>query len=104
MTQFTQKYTIIQLFEGLPEGTQFFWKDWPLHSTVVDVFAIDWGLPTMIEKLTQLLNTHTPATSVVEKDRFFGDQGQVQAAGSQMPHNLQKKAFCHTLPSKITLA
>lgn len=80
MTQFTQKYTIIQLFEGLPEGTQFFWKDWPLHSTVVDVFAIDWGLSTMIEKLTQLLSTHTPATSVVEEDRFFGDQGRVQVA------------------------
>jgi len=78
--KFTQKYTIIQLFEDVPEGTQFFWKDWPLHSTLADVFAIDWDVPTMIEKLTQLLRNRTPATSVVEDDRFFGDQGQVQVA------------------------
>lgn len=34
----------------------------------------------MIEKLTKLLSVHAPATSVVEEDRFFGDQGQVQVA------------------------
>lgn len=80
MQRFSQKYTIIQLFEDVPEGTQFFWKDWPLHSTLADVFAIDWDAPTMIEKLTELLSSHTSATSVVEDDRFFGDEGQVQVA------------------------
>lgn len=80
MQKLTQKYTIIQLFEDVPEGIQFFWKDWPLHSTVVDVFAINWDMPTMIERLTQLLSSHTPATSIVEDDRFFGDQGQVRVA------------------------
>ena len=80
MQKFTQKYTIIQLFENVPEGTKFFWKDWPLHSTIADVFAIEWDAPTMIEKLTELLRSHMPATSVVEDDRFFGDEGQVQVA------------------------
>lgn len=34
----------------------------------------------MIEKLTELLSSHVPATSVVEDYRFFGDHGQVQVA------------------------
>lgn len=77
MQQFTQKYTIIQLFEDVPEGTQFSASSWPLHATIADIFAIDWGVPTMIEKLTGLLSSHTPAISFVEDDRFFGDGGQV---------------------------
>lgn len=80
MQKFTQKYTIIQLFEDAPEGTQFSASSWPLHATIADTFAIDWDVQAMIEKLTELLSSHTPATSVVEDDRFFGDEGQVQVA------------------------
>lgn len=78
--QFTQKYTIIQLFEDVPEGTQFSASSWPLHATLADTFAIDWDVPAMVEKLTELLNSHAPAASVVEEDRFLGDKGQVQVA------------------------
>lgn len=80
MQKFTQKYTIIQLFEDVPEGTPFSASSWPLHATVADTFAIDWDISTMTEKLIGLLSSHTPAISVVEDDRFFGDQGQVQVA------------------------
>lgn len=80
MPQFTQKYAIIQLFEDMPVGTEFLSSNWPLHSTIADTFAIDWDEPTVVEKLTELLSSHTPATSVVEDDRFFGDEGQVQVA------------------------
>ena len=80
MQQFTQKYTIIQLFKDIPEGTQFSASNWPLHVTIADTFAIDWDVPTMVEKLTQLLSSRTSATSVVENDRFFGDQRQVRVA------------------------
>ena len=80
MQQFTQKYTIIQLFKDIPEGTRFSASNWPLHVTIADTFAIDWDVPTMVEKLTQLLSSRTSATSVVENDRFFGDQRQVRVA------------------------
>lgn len=80
MQQFTQKYTIIQLFKDIPEGTQFSASNWPLHVTIADTFAINWDVPTMVEKLTQLLSSRTSATSVVENDRFFGDQRQVRVA------------------------
>ncbi len=78
MQQFTQKYSIIQFFEDIPEGSEFSWKDWPLHSTIADTFAMDWDVPTMIEKLSELLRDHTQAASIAEDDRFFGDDGQIQ--------------------------
>ena len=78
MQQFTQKYTIIQLFEDVPEGTEFSWKSWPLHSTIADVFAIEWDVPTMIEELTRSLRTHVQAESIAEDDIFFGDNAETQ--------------------------
>jgi hypothetical protein len=80
MPPFTQKYAIIQLFEHMPVGTLFSSSNWPLHATIVDVFAIDLSLPTMIDELTNVLQPHTNATSIVREDRFFGENGQVQVA------------------------
>jgi len=80
MQQFTQKYAIIQLFEDIPVGARFTSSAWPLHSTLIDTFAIDWDQKTMIENLNELLRVHKQATSIVEDDRSFGDNGQVQVA------------------------
>lgn len=90
MQQFTQKYAIIQLFEDMPVGTQFASSNWPLHSTIADTFAIDWDVPTMVEKLTELLKNHEQATSVTEDDRLFGDQGQVRVALLKKTESLVK--------------
>lgn len=90
MQPFTQKYTIIQLFEHMPVGTLFSSSSWPLHSTIVDTFAIDWSLSTMIEELAELLHTHTQATSTVEDDRFFGENEQVQVATLDRTDSLAK--------------
>lgn len=90
MQKFTQKYAIIQLFEDMTVGTQFSASSWPLHSTITDVFAIDWDVPTIITKLTEMLKNHEQATSVAEDDRFFGDQGQVQVALLQKTDSLVK--------------
>lgn len=90
MYSLTQKYTVIQLFEDVPEGTRFSASSWPLHATIADTFAIDWDEVTMIEKLSGLLSSHTPAISVVEDDASFGDQGQVQVALLRKTDNLVK--------------
>lgn len=80
MPRFTQKYAIVQLFEDKPVGERFDSNSWPLHSTIIDTFAIDWDLPTMIEKLTDFLRANTQASSIVKDDRFLGENGQVQVA------------------------
>ncbi|HSW66452.1 MAG TPA: 2'-5' RNA ligase family protein [Bacillota bacterium] len=80
MQNFTQKYTIIQLFEDISEGTQFSSDNWPLHSTLVDTFAIGWNVPTMIRNLEKLLTNMSAATSIVEGDTFFGPNQTIQVA------------------------
>lgn len=80
MQAFTQKYTIIQLLEDVPEGAQFTPANWPLHATIVDTFAIDWNAPTMIKKLEELLNVRQQAVSIAGEDTFFGPEGQTQVA------------------------
>lgn len=79
MTQgFTQKYTIIQLLEDVPEGTEFSSADWPLHTTLVDTFAIDWPVSVLEKKLTERLGTCRPAESIALDDEFFGPEKQTQ--------------------------
>lgn len=78
MQKFTQKYTLIQLFEDIPTGTQFSSSSWPLHSTIVDTFAIDWDVPTMVLRLEDYLSQKSPVESVVLDDTFFGEEGQIR--------------------------
>lgn len=52
---FTQKYTIVQLLEAMPDGAEYYWRDWPLHVTIADIFATNWEPSTIVEKLSQLL-------------------------------------------------
>lgn len=53
MGQFTQKYAIVQFFEDIEEGYVYSSNNWPLHSTVVDTFAIKWSIDEMVVKLTE---------------------------------------------------
>ena len=78
MQKFTQKYTIVQFFDDIDEGYEYSSDSWPLHSTIVDTFAIDWSVDEMASRLKDTLKNHATADSVAEDDRFFGDQGQVQ--------------------------
>lgn len=76
--QFTQKYTIVQFFDAIDEGYEYSSDSWPLHSTVVDTFAIDWSVDEMAERLKDTLKNHATANSEAEDDQFFGENGQVQ--------------------------
>ena len=78
MQKFTQKYTIVQFFDDIDEGYEYSSDSWPLYSTIVDTFAIDWSVDEMASRLKDALKNHATADSVAEDDRFFGDQGQVQ--------------------------
>ena len=42
--KFTQKYTLVQFFDDVKDGYEYSSNNWPLHSTVVDTFAIDWSV------------------------------------------------------------
>ena len=90
MQPFTQKYAIIQFFEDMQVGTEFFWKDWPLHSTVADVFAINWDAVTMQERLAEILHEHSWAESVAEDDLLFGKDGQARVTRLRKTDSLMR--------------
>ncbi|HEU5121234.1 MAG TPA: hypothetical protein VFT59_00165 [Candidatus Saccharimonadales bacterium] len=78
MTQkFTQKYTVMQLLETVPVGTEFSWTEWPLHVTLADVFKIDWDAPTIHEKLTTISH-RIAATAIADHDELFGPEKNVR--------------------------
>lgn len=78
MQKFTQKYTIIQLFEQRAVGVQFSSGSWPLHSTVVDTFAVSWDAAEMIAELETAFKSCKPAHSIADDDTFFGAEKDVQ--------------------------
>jgi hypothetical protein len=90
MPAFTQKYAIIQLFEPIPVGAQFSSDNWPLHSTIVDTFAIDWNAPTMVERLAELLASHEHAYSIAVDDAFFGPEKQTHVVLLQRTESLKR--------------
>lgn len=75
---FTQKYAIVQFFDPVDEGFEYSSDNWPLHSTIVDTFAINWSVNEMVAQLTGLLCRHAPAYSITEEDRLFGENGDIR--------------------------
>jgi len=90
MRKFSQKYTIIQLFEEVPESAFFSSNDWPLHSTIIDTFAIDWTVDVMAEALSTLLSDYTAIKTVATKDEFFGLEKQTHVILIDMSDSLIK--------------
>lgn len=88
MQKFTQKYTIITLLETMPEGTEYDWRDWPLHVTLADIFAVDWQANTLGEKLEDLLKGQEPFTAEAKDDIFFGPQQDVRVTVIQKTESL----------------
>lgn len=76
--QFTQKYAIVQFFDDIKEGFEFSSDSWPLHSTVIDTFGVNWSAGAMVSCLRDTLKNCSTVKSVAGEDRFFGDSGQVR--------------------------
>ena len=78
MQQFSQKYTIIQLLEDLPEGFEYDWKSWPLHVTIADIFAIEWPIDILQSKLEEFAQHQPPFNTTALNDEFFGPNRDVR--------------------------
>lgn len=77
--KYTQKYTIVHLMDVLPEGYEYSMKDWPLHITVADVFAIDGNSTHVLERLRDMLSTFSPLQTRVNGEDWFGDDKSIHA-------------------------
>lgn len=75
--QFSQKYTIIQLLEEVEDGTIYSSNAWPLHTTLVDTFAVDWSEERVVEELEHYLANVKPFSTKANGEEHFGANGEV---------------------------
>ena len=90
MNQFTQKYTLVQFFEDIKEGYAYSSDNWPLHSTVVDTFAINWSSDEMTGRLTRSLAENVIVSSEAKDDTYFGENQQIQVVLLDRTDSLMK--------------
>ena len=71
MEKLTQKWAIISLLENAPEGSEFYYTEFPLHVTLAGVFKIDKDGGCLANKLTNLLvGQHSFEIEADDKDMF----------------------------------
>lgn len=78
MTKFSQKYAIISLMEPIKEGTEFPAAHFPLHITLIGVFAIAYDGKTMAEMMQDLVKQQLPVTVQVQQPAMFGPHQDVE--------------------------
>lgn len=74
--EYSQKYCLVQFIEPLDIGSQFSASEWPLHTTLAGVFALD--IPTKIkEEFQHTTSQHACFTLVTEGDTYFGESKDI---------------------------
>lgn len=80
MKKFTQKYVIVYLIKDLPLGYEYAMSSWPLHVTLLDVFAINGSSTDLIADLEKEFANSRPVTvRVIDKD-LFGEDSDIPVA------------------------
>jgi len=69
---YSQKYTIVAFIAPLIIGAQFDMKEWPLHITLADVFAIERQGATIDAKLTKMLASQSVIKTTAREDATLG--------------------------------
>lgn len=77
METFTQKWAIISLLEDTPEGSEFYYTDFPLNVTLAGVFAVDRNGQQLVADLTELLSRQPQVEIEVEEKDMFGPKKNV---------------------------
>lgn len=75
---YSQKYTIVQLMQPLPDGTEYSRFEWPLHVTLADVFAVDLTGRGMMQQLADYAASLQPLTTTAGDDALFGPKHQTR--------------------------
>lgn len=89
MTRFTQKYVLVQFLENLPDGYEYSMKDWPLHVTLADVFAIHGDWTSLLKDLTLSLENERAFFSHTKVKDLFGEDGSIKVILIEKTDELQ---------------
>ncbi|MEI7632577.1 MAG: 2'-5' RNA ligase family protein [bacterium] len=99
MQKFTQKYTIICLLEDIEEGYNFHYSNWPLHTTLIDTFAIDWDVNTLQTKLQEVAQEQNSTTTTGTQSEYFGPNKEVHV--TLLNKNEDLKSIHYALMQKL---
>jgi len=69
---YSQKYALAHFLTPLADGMQFHMTEWPLHTTLVDVFMIDRATTNIDAKLAAVLSEIEPVTVGAKDDIVLG--------------------------------
>jgi 2'-5' RNA ligase len=76
MQKFTQKWCIVAFMEPVAEGRVFDWKQWPLHTTLAGVFAVDWDAHDLESQLEYIASTQSIVEVTATTDVYWGAGGE----------------------------
>lgn len=85
----TQKYTIVQLIEALPDGFEYKMEDWPLHITLADVFEVKGDSKDILRALEKIKLEKTIRVKVVG-EKLFGENNEIRVKLLENTDALQK--------------
>jgi hypothetical protein len=87
MEKFSQKYTIINLLEDIPEGAAFASSNWPLHVTLAGTFAVELD-DDLRHDLATLTADCPPIITTAAHDEHFGPEQQTDVTTLNMNSEL----------------
>ena len=93
MERFTQKWTLVSFLDPIAVGTQFFWKNWPLHVTLAGTFAVDWDVDNLLDRLTQSVAEQQSFQTTVTGQTEWGDTSVMLLDQNQPIMNLHRAVF-----------
>ena len=69
---YSQKYALVHFISPVSDGTIFDMSKWPLHATLVDVFAIDRERSDLNSKIASLIHEIHPVDTVAKNNTVLG--------------------------------
>lgn len=78
MKKFSQKWVVVAFLEPISEGYEFFWKEWPMHITILPPYAIDIDVNKIGDLLAVELSGQKKLQAKAEDDLQWDDLTVVQ--------------------------
>lgn len=97
--KYSQKYCLVQPLDSIRLGDEFAASDWPLHITIVGVFAIDWN-DKYFSEFANLIASYRAFSSKTTSIEYFGLKQEIKVRLVKPNENLQ---MLHTDIAKFVL-
>jgi 2'-5' RNA ligase len=82
-----QKYCIVSLLENTPVGTEFHFKDWPLHLTLAGVFALP-SITNLQITLSEATRFIQPFELIADEPALWGEDGHIHVMKFKMTQEI----------------